>query len=196
MGDRNSTGGLQEILERIESAAEDEENVTIADMLAGIGRRSFGPLILLPGLLLLSPLSGVPGMPTTIGIMVLLIAGQLLIGRDYFWLPNWILRRKLQRSKFDKLMSWLHPPARLIDLWTGKRLAVLTSPVAVYLAAACCVAIALTMPTMELVPGASLSAAVALSIFGVALIARDGVLMLVAYLSIGVSAWLIVPALL
>jgi hypothetical protein len=188
--------GLQEVLDRLEAAAEEHEQVTIETMLEGVGRRSFGPLILIPGLLLLSPLSGVPGMPTTIGIMALLIAGQLLIGRNYFWLPGWILRRKMTHEKFERMVRLLRPAARFIDRWTHRRLSFLTSQAAVYVTAACSVAIALTMPTMEIVPFTSLSAAAALTLFGLALIARDGLLMLLAYAFIGLSVWLIVSRLL
>jgi hypothetical protein len=53
-------------------------------MLKTVGQRSFGSLLLLPGLMALSPLSGLPGMPTLFGVMVLLITGQLLIGRNEF----------------------------------------------------------------------------------------------------------------
>jgi hypothetical protein len=44
-------------------------------------------LLLLASVALASPLSGIPGIPTSMGVLVLLIAGQLIVGRDYFWLP-------------------------------------------------------------------------------------------------------------
>jgi hypothetical protein len=130
-------------------------------------------------------------MPTIIAIMVLLVAGQLLIGRDYFWLPQFVLRRNMSHEKFTRTMRWLRPPARFIDRWTGKRLTFLTSPRAITVTAAACMLVALTMPAMELVPGASVAAAFALTMFGLALIAKDGLLMLFAYAAVAVTAWFV-----
>jgi hypothetical protein len=196
MSAQDAPQSLEELLDQMEEAALDEDQVTIEKMLEGIGRRSFGPLILLPGLLLLSPLSGIPTMPSMIGLMSLLFSGQLLVGREYFWLPQWMLRRKMSHDTFERTILLVRRPARFLDRWTRERLCVLTSPAGIYIAAACCAGIALTMPTMELVPFLSLSAAAALSIFGLALIARDGLLMLLAYVAFGLSGWALVSYLL
>lgn len=90
---------LESLLQRLEQAGEADQPVTIECMLQATDERSFGALLLVPGLLVFSPLSGIPGLPSVFAVMVSLIAIQLLIGRKHFWLPKWLLRRSTSRSK-------------------------------------------------------------------------------------------------
>src|SRR5690606_6693656 len=82
---------LELMLEHIAGAAHEHERVSLGLVVETIGSRSFGPLLLMVGVVLASPLSGIPGMPTMMSLMVLLIAVQLLFGGKNFWLPHWLL---------------------------------------------------------------------------------------------------------
>ena len=62
--------------------------------------------------------------------------------------------------------------------------------------AAFCVLIALGMPPMEMIPFSANLAGAALAAFGLALIARDGVLALIAFAFTAIMAFVIVRALL
>ncbi|GEM_PF-97972 len=104
---------LERLLERLEQAGEPGEPVSIECMLQAPDERSFGALLLVPGLLVFSPLSGIPGLPSVFAVMVSLIAIQLLIGRKHFWLPKWLLKRSASRSKYDKAIAFLHRHCRL-----------------------------------------------------------------------------------
>lgn len=84
---------LEQLLDLIDKAADDLDRVSLGMIVEAVGSRSFGPLLLMVGVTLASPLSGIPGMPTTMGMLVLLIAVQLLFGRQHFWLPRWLLKR-------------------------------------------------------------------------------------------------------
>jgi hypothetical protein len=54
-----------------------------------VGRRSFGPLLLLAGIVLAAPGVGdIPGVPTVMGLFILLVSGQMLFDRDHFWMPQ------------------------------------------------------------------------------------------------------------
>jgi len=178
---------LEEMLERIGEPADSEERVTFGSIVESVGRRSFGPLLLLVGVVLTSPLSGMPGMPTTMGALVLLIAGQLLMKRENFWLPKWMLKRSLERSKVLKAIRWLRSPARFIDRLLRPRLPLFIQGFGTYLIAMVCALLALGMPVMELVPFSATGAGVALTVFGLALISGDGLLALVAFLATAVT---------
>jgi hypothetical protein len=156
--------------------------VSLGAIVESIGNRSFGPLLLLAGILTISPLSGIPGMPTAMGVLVLLIAGQLLLGKKQFWLPGWLVRRSVAQSKLEKALTWLRPPARFIDRVLRERLMALVQGASLYVIAGICAAIALTMPAMEVVPFSVNIAGAAIATFGLALIARDGVLAVLGYL--------------
>ena len=76
------------------------------------------------------------------------------------------------------------------------RLTFLTSAAATRVVAAFCVLIALGMPPMEMIPFSANLAGAALAAFGLALIARDGLLALIAFAFTGIMAFVIVRALL
>ncbi len=171
-----------EVIDRIEQAGGESGRVSVGDMLDAVGRRSFGPMLLLPGIIAVSPLSGVPGMPTTLGCMVILAGGQILIGRKRIWLPGWILRRSISRERLEKGLRLLRKPARQVDRWLKPRWRTLAGGPAKYGIAALCVLIAATMPPLEVVPFAATAAGAALTAFGLALVAHDGLMVVGALL--------------
>lgn len=173
-------GNLEELLDRIGQAAEERDRVSLGEIVATVGRGSFGSLLLLAGVITVSPLSGIPGMPTLMGLFVILVAGQMLCGREHFWLPGWLVRRSVKRSRVDKALRWLRRPARFIDRGLKPRLDPMLRRPGLLLIALVCTAIGFTMPPMEIIPFTVNGAGAAITIFGLALIARDGLLALAA----------------
>jgi hypothetical protein len=173
---------IQQLLQRIESAAGDGDPVRMHTIVEEVGRRSFGGLLLLAGVIGASPLSGIPAMPTTIAVIVLVVSVQLLLGRDGFWLPQWVLERSIARSKVDKALSWLRPPARLIDRFLRPRAMPLVHGAGAYVIALVCAFIAVGVPVLELAPFAATVGGAAIALFGLALISRDGTLAVLGYI--------------
>lgn len=178
---------LEEMLDRIYESANEEGRVSLGTIVESVGDRSFGPLLLMVGVIMTSPLSGMPGVPTTMGALVLLIAGQLLFRRDHFWLPRWVLRRSMEQSRVRRAVDWLRPLARFVDRWLRPRLPAFIRGISIYLISLVCAVIAAVMPMMELVPFSAHVAGLALTAFGLALISRDGLLALLAFLATSVS---------
>lgn len=176
---------LEELLDRIEAANEGKDRVRFETAFEAVGQRSFGPMLLLPGLIAASPLSGIPGMPTLVGIMVFLIVGQLLIGREQFWLPQFVLRRSISRARFDQAMRMLRKGARIIDRFLKPRLTFMTDGPGAYVIAGFCLVLSLAAPALELLPFVITGVGLAVSAFGLALLAHDGLLALIAYLVCG-----------
>lgn len=173
---------LEQLLDRIGVAARESERVSLGALLAVVGRRSFGPLLLVAGLVTIAPIIGdIPGVPTLIGMFVFLIAVQLLFGREHLWLPRWLLVRSVARDRLCKALAWLRPPARFVDRLLRPRLRIFAHGPVIYVVAIVCIVIAAAMPVMELVPFSANAAGVALAAFGLSLIARDGLLALLAF---------------
>ncbi|HVT45323.1 MAG TPA: exopolysaccharide biosynthesis protein [Thermoanaerobaculia bacterium] len=184
---------LEDLLDRLDQSAEENDPVTLGDLLDAIGRRSFGPLLLLAGLVVLAPVIGdIPGVPTSVAAVVFLAAIQLIFGRKHFWLPRWLLKRSISREKLSKALGWMRKPARFVDRLIRHRLGIFVEGGAVYAIAVVCIIIALTMPFMEVVPFSANIAGAALTALGLALIARDGLLALIAFVMTGLAAWIIV----
>jgi len=179
--------GLDHLLEQIGQAPRrDDERVQLGDILTAVGRGSFGSLLLVPGVITLLPLVGdIPGVPTLMALLVLLVAGQLLVGRRSFWLPGWLLKRSVSRRKLDKAVAWMRKPARAIDRLLKPRMSWLTRRAGTYLVAFVCFLIALAMPLMEVVPFSATGAGLALMMFGLSLMANDGLWALLALILTG-----------
>ena len=176
-----------------EGKDKDKDAVTLGALIDEIGTRSFGPLLLLAGLVTVMPIVGdIPGVPTVMALLVLLVAGQLLLGREHFWLPRWVLDRRVRRDRLVRALGWLRRPARWVDRLLRPRLAWLVRGPGQYAIAVACVVIALAMPPMEFVPFSANAAGAVLLAFGLALIARDGVFALVAYVITALTlAWVV-----
>ncbi|WP_224417336.1 MULTISPECIES: exopolysaccharide biosynthesis protein [Modicisalibacter] len=184
--------GLEALLTRLLASAEGEGDVTLERMLAALGERAFGPVMLFAGLVTVMPLLGdIPGVPTLMALLVALTAGQLLLQRRRFWLPRWLLRRSMASRHVRSGVRRLLPLARLIDRGLRPRWCVLTGEVGSHLIAVACLAIAAAMPVMEFIPFSATGAGIALVAFGLALVARDGVLALLALACTGVTAGLV-----
>lgn len=180
---------LEGLLDRIIESTSSTE-VTFQDIMEMVGSRSFGPLLLLAGLIILVPITGgIPGVPTLIAVFVFLIAVQLLAGRKHFWLPQWLLRRSVSGDKLKKGFNYIYKPARFVDRCLKTRLLMFVNGYSRYAIALVCIGIALGMPVMEVIPFSAIVAGVVLVGFGLALIARDGLLSLISFvLAIGTYA--------
>ena len=180
---------LGDLLQRIAQVASDRDHVYLATIMEALGTRSFGPVLLLIGVILVSPLSGLPGVPTTMGIGLALISLQLVMGREAFWLPRWLLDRHVSSSRLQRALQWLDRPARFIDWWLRPRLSMLASDSGAVFIAVICLLLALAMPAMELVPFSATAAGLAVVAFGLALVAIDGLFVLLgAFYLLAVAA--------
>lgn len=179
MDDDTELTNLEQVLDRIGHADSDTDSgkVSLGAMLHEIENRSFGSLLLLAGLITFIPITGES---VLMGVFVLLIAGQMLLHHRHFWLPRRLLRLSIKQDKLCRFLDRLKPVARFADRLLKPRLTPLVRGAGVYMIAAVCVALALVMPAMELVPFSAYSAALVLSLFGLALIGRDGLLALIA----------------
>ena len=187
---------LEDLLEQIATAAHRERTVvTVGDILEAVGTRSFAPLLMLTGTLLVSPLSGIPLFPTTMALVVLLVSVQMLVGRRHFWLPSWLLTRALRRQSLLRGIDWLQRPCAIIDRYLQPRFTYLVGRSSQAFIALLCLLIVVMMPVMELIPFSSSIAGIALCAFGLALVALDGLMVLVGYVVIALTAATLVSAL-
>lgn len=170
---------LSEVLDALAKTAEGD-SVSVDVLIGTLGRRSFPTLILAPSLIAVSPASGIPGLSTTIGLVVATFTAQMLLGRTSAWLPGFITRRRIETTRLLRALNWLRRPVGFLERLARPRLGVLLSQPLVVLPLLTMLAIGLTMPLLELVPMSATIAGAILSIFSMGLLVRDGVLILLA----------------
>ncbi|MGM0823642.1 MAG: exopolysaccharide biosynthesis protein [Pseudomonadota bacterium] len=192
MDDSNEGSTLMDLIASMERMEQEAHRVSVDDVVHAVGRRSFGPLLLVAGLITLAPIIGdIPGMPTLMAALVLLVSVQLLAGRETFWLPGWMLKRSISRDKFDKGIRFLKKPARWVDGLLRVRLPWLTGYIGIRVTAVVCLLIALAMPPMEFIPFSANGAGLALALLGLGLVARDGLVLLLGFALLAATCALI-----
>jgi hypothetical protein len=166
--------------------------VSVADVQEVIGKRSFGPMLLVPGLIGLSPIGAIPGLPGVMAVVELFFACQILLGRRHPWLPEIIARRSVSTARLDRAIAAIRPSARWVDRHLLRpRFSVLTRGPFFIVIALMCVFLSLIMPIIEVVPLAGIAPNAALTAFGLAVTAQDGLWALVAFISTVASVWLL-----
>jgi len=152
-------------------------------------------VLLLPALVVVSPLSGIIGLPTVAAALIIAISAQMLLGRKEFWVPEAVSGRTMPCRRLHQALRFLRPVARVTDWLLRPRMGGATQGAGTRVIAACCILLALLIPPLELVPFASTLVAGVVTLFGLALLANDGVMALVAYaltaLALGSAAWLL-----
>ncbi|QQN75338.1 exopolysaccharide biosynthesis protein [Croceicoccus sp. YJ47] len=174
-----------EILDMLRSLADRQDKVSIGNVLDTIGDRSYGPAMMLPAMIEISPVGGIPGVPTLLATIVALAAAQLLIGKEHLWLPQLVQKRAISAGKLHKAADKLDGLANWLDRWFHGRMPRFVTGIWPRIAAAIVILLCLTVPPLEFVPFASTAPMAAIIAFGLALLVRDGLLMLIA-LGVGV----------
>lgn len=177
MPETDQPDDVNEVLHRVEDAGDDRE-VSVGDIVQEIGNTAFGPLLLVPALILVTPASGIPGLPTVGSLLISLIAVQILLGRESLWLPGFLRRREMKKSRLDRAISFLRRPAGFIDRFTSERLVILTRWPWIALPAALCTLMVLVAPAFETVPFSVSIAGFAVALFALGMVARDGIMIL------------------
>ena len=167
-----------------------EREITVGDVLSAAGRRTFGPVLLLIGLFSISPATIVPGMTWFAAGLTLLLSLQLAIGAKRPWLPPGLLRLPVARDAIRAGAESMRQWARRIDSVFQPRLVFLSeSPFANLAGVACALAAVATFP-LGLIPIAPLAPGMAITLIGLGLFARDGLLLLTGGVVMGGALWI------
>jgi len=177
---------------RNEAALNSHGRVSVGDLMDAIGERSFGPLLLVPSLIAVSPVGAIPGLPAITSAVIVLIAAQILLHHEHFWIPGWLSRRSMDAGKMERGLEKFRGVAHFIDHLLLPRLTWLTGGPFFYAIALMCLMIGLVTPVLELVPLGGIPPNAAVVAFSLAITARDGLWALLAFgFSIATIAWLV-----
>lgn len=189
---------LNDVLNEIEETADGQppsQPLTLGELLNSVGRRSYGPLLLVIGLFAISPATALPGMTWATAVLTLIVAGQMALGLPRIWLPRQALGLRIGRRELREGVENSRPAARWVDHLLRRRLELLSKPPFVNLVALLCVGAALVTFPLGLIPLAPLVPGLAIVAFGLGMTARDGVWLLLGMLIAGGAFWLTLPRL-
>ncbi|MEO1659920.1 MAG: exopolysaccharide biosynthesis protein [Pseudomonadota bacterium] len=189
---------LRTLLQSLCSETEGE-TVSVADLLNAVGRRSYGPVLLLLGFIAIGPLTIIPGASVLMAVVTLLFAAQMAIGRPYPWIPKKALSFQFKRDHLIRGVAIADKYVVQVDRFLKPRLTFLTHPPFVNLVALACVAAALVTLPLSFVPFGPLIPSLAILLFGLAITARDGFVLVLAGASLAgacyilMRAWAVLP---
>lgn len=176
----SSSTNLQSIVGSVEERF-DGGSLSLGALIDAVGTRSLGPMLLLPAALAMTPVGGIPGVPTLIAIMLLLIVTYWFISGESLWMPKIIRERSIDAEKVSATLDTLRPAAEWTDQHFGDHLQSLVRPSTEKTVAVLVALLAVLMPPLELLPFAVAVPAGAIALMALGLTLRDGALLLVGF---------------
>lgn len=165
---------LSELLTRLVDE-HPSERLYPAELMDALADRASGAMLLLFALINILPLP--PGVTAVTGIPVVIVAAQMMIGKTRPWLPKWIMRRSVTKEQAKSAVGHLARYERWVGKITKPRLAELTNHrgAQVIGAISLLLGVIVTLP----IPLGNHVPALAMTLFGMALVNRDGATALV-----------------
>jgi hypothetical protein len=164
----------------------DRERVSVRDLIDALGDRALGALLFLFAVPNVLPVP--PGTSAVLGLPLLFLAAQLMIGRRP-WLPAVVSVRSMPHADFAALVRRISPWLKRAERLLRPRLSWLALPPMEYAIGAVCLLLAavLTLP----IPLGNVLPAVAISLLALAVLERDG-LWVLAGLAVALVSMLVV----
>lgn len=149
-----------------------DQGLTLHQIRDRLDERAYGLLILILSIPCLVP--GLYGVPQAVGVIIILVAAQLLTGREEPWLPRWVLNLRAKGKWLKAMADFAETRLGWIDRLSRPRLLMFATGAGERLAALFMILATLTivLPMTNTIPS------IALALLSVGLIQRDGLFVL------------------
>jgi hypothetical protein len=188
-------GPLYRTLDTLAGKAE-AGDLTLGGLISALGAGGFGPLFVLLGGLVALPTGAIPGVPALVGVSLVLLAGQLMLGWRTPWLPRRMRERPIGRDALQAALNRSRPLAARLDRILRERLILMAAgPVALRIAAAAVMLAGAVMIPIGFVPLLPLLLGLPVLAIGLGLMARDGLFVCLGLAAFAAPAWLVLRTL-
>lgn len=176
--------GAMEVYDKLEDAESQngDSKVSVGDILESLKHKGFGAFFIAPAIITILPTGAIPGVPAVCGILLLLIAVQIVFGREHPWIPRKIKNIKFSRKKYKNAIAKAKPYIEKIDKYIHPRLELLTKGVMKQISAVVSIALSIAIITVGFIPMAPALFGSAILWIGIGFSARDGALILLGYI--------------
>ena len=172
-------------------AATDAERLSFTELAAKLQSSAWGGLLFIFAAINVLPLP--PGTSVFFAVPLMIVSAQMVLGRTSPWFPASLDRRGVKKSELERLIAKIHGVEARIERVLKPRLGSLTGPTATRLIGIVCflwaLLAAVPIPLFHVAPAA------AILLFGLALIYRDGAVVIAgviaAVLALAVDALLV-----
>jgi hypothetical protein len=184
----NRTKNLSSVLGTLTTEIDDDQT-TIGNIAERFKDRGFGPLLLVPSLVVILPTGAIPLVPALAGLIISFVCIQMLIGREHPWLPKQLKQLSIPKSKLQKAVRHAKPYTKKIDKVLRKRLSFLVNPFSKRLTALLCLLLSLAMIFIGFIPMLPATVALPIFLFGLGYIVQDGLVIAIGFLALLGSAF-------
>jgi hypothetical protein len=152
-------------------ASQPGERLTVREIMAVLQDRAFALLIVLLGLPNCLPMP--PPIPLICGLLLALVAVQIVFGREAPWLPHQLMNRSMARTDVERAVGRAIPVFRRLERISRPRMTFLDTPIAMRLMGAVVLVLSLGLlfapPFVGQIP-----LGLAVCLVGLGLVERDG----------------------
>ncbi|MCA3560561.1 MAG: exopolysaccharide biosynthesis protein [Aestuariivirga sp.] len=192
--DKSFDGGLSgkqkpSRLSDIVHSIDTNQDMSIGELADSLGERAFGALLFIFAVPNAIPMP--PGTSAILGLPLLILTWQLMMGRQTLWLPDIIRKRRISRAMLERFVSKVTPIMAKLERVLKPRFGiVVTSNLAERLIGL--VAFPLSLILFLPIPFGNIPPSLAIACLALGLAERDGLAVLVGYLfsaaSVGILA--------
>ncbi len=178
---------VNDLLDTLDSlTGRQQDSVSIDEVMDAIGRRSYAPILLTLGIVIMTPgPASIPGVPVLLGCLVAVVSLQMILRRDHLWIPAWLERREVSSKKFKTTIQYARAPAKWMDAISSKRMKFLVNQNGVRFLGALVLLVALSTPVLELIPFTAHIAGAIITALALSIVVGDG---LIAAIAMGLFA--------
>lgn len=169
-----------EILLEIANNEELKEDLTYQRILQVLGERAFGIVLLFFALPSALPFSAIPGISVVFSVPIILFACQMIFARKILWLPKIIAERTIQQKTISRVIHATVPLLIKIEYFLKPRWSFMTCRFMEIINGFIIFSLAILL--MLPIPFSNYIFAALLSIFGLGLIEKDGLFLVLGYL--------------
>ncbi len=101
------------------AAREGDSKVTIRCIREALAGRSFAAFLIITCLINMLPFP--PGSTIVLGIPIVIVAMQMVLGRNTVWLPEFFLKQSLSKKAFEKLTTKIIPALEKLESYVKPR---------------------------------------------------------------------------
>lgn len=179
----NNTLRVSELLQRFLEQHQGDE-VHLRDLFNELGDRAFGPTLLLCALPEALPLP-IAGISALVAVPLMLVSGQLVLGFQQPWLPDWLLDQPFKQEQCEQVISGAIPLLEKLEYFFEPRWSFFTTPEAER-----CVGVVLLLLGVIIalpIPFGNMLPAIAIVMICLGLIEKDGLIIAISGLIVGIT---------
>jgi hypothetical protein len=178
---------LKETLSNISHSCEGS-HVNLGEVADSIEAPAFGILLLLPALIVILPISIIPGVSSLCAAVAVFTGCHILFGREALWLPERIRNIYFNGNRMTLVLGKMNTVAKKMDRFSKPRFTFMTNGFAGKLASATVIILASATIVLGFIPLVDIALMLPIVFFGLGSYTRDGLITGIGWLVLAMSA--------